>query len=218
MVSVVNMTSKSSIILQYAKTPELGKVKTRLFPVLSPEQATVLHKNLLTHVADVAAQIEGVHHQLWSTAGGAFLEGLAKRFSSEHYLQAGADLGERLAYGVEKNIPNYDAVILIGSDCPYLDKEYYQNVLEQLFEQNIDVVIGPAFDGGYVLLAVKEYHPVLFQEISWGSDQVFEQTLDKAEQSGLTVKQHKVMGDIDRPDDLRDLRANVSYAHLCSDL
>ncbi|WP_086932545.1 TIGR04282 family arsenosugar biosynthesis glycosyltransferase [Agarilytica rhodophyticola] len=218
MVSINRSISKSSTILQFAKTPQPGKVKTRLLPVLTPDQAAILHQNLLTHVANVAAQVEGVSHQLWSTAGGEFIESLANQNSSAHYLQVGEDLGKRLAYAVEQTIDHTDAVILIGSDCPYLDTAYYLRVTEAICEGDNDLVIGPAHDGGYVLLALGKYYPELFEGIAWGTEKVFEQTIAKAKQLSLKVKCDTILDDIDRPEDLAALRSNLMYQHLLAGL
>jgi glycosyltransferase A (GT-A) superfamily protein (DUF2064 family) len=64
-----------------------------------------------------------------------------------------------------------------------------------------DLVLGPAEDGGYVLIGCKQVHAELFTNIPWGSDRVLARTLEQAEQLELSVTLLATLWDVDRPED-----------------
>ncbi len=200
-----------TVIAQFVKSPETDQVKTRLQPHLTKEQATQVHIKLACHVAQKAACFRAAELALWSSAEGAFVDGLSQKHGVAHYRQLGSGLGERLLHTVQSTLVNADAVILIGSDCPFIDEGYLDKAIAQL-SQN-DVVIGPASDGGYVLLGLKKSHVSLFQGIAWGTDAVCEQTIEKIKCLGLSYAALSTLADIDRPEDL-DLLRLPGWEHL----
>lgn len=114
--------------------------------------------------------------------------------------QQGADLGERMAFSFSIALQTHDKVIIIGTDCPALDEEYIEQAIQALGEH--DVVIGPAEDGGYVLLGLRKFSLELFTGISWGSDSVLKQTRQVLKDLSWSYKELGIMHDIDRPKDL----------------
>ncbi len=93
------------------------------------------------------------------------------------------------------------AAILIGTDCPDLQPDYLCKARDKL-DQGADVVLGPAHDGGYVLIALRRLRPFLFEDIPWGSSEVLAATREKMRQSGLRWSELPVLHDLDRPEDL----------------
>ncbi len=200
-----------TVIAQFVKSPESDQVKTRLQPHLNKEQATQVHINLACHVAQEAAGFRSAELELWSSAAGAFVDGLSQKHGVAHYRQEGSGLGERLLHTVKNTLVDADAVILIGSDCPFIDSNYFDEAIAQL-SQN-DVVIGPATDGGYVLFGLKKAHVSLFEGIAWGTEVVYEQTRAKIKALGLGSGVLSALADIDRPEDLALLRL-PQWKHL----
>lgn len=200
-----------TVIAQFVKSPETDQVKTRLQPHLTKEQATQVHINLACHVAQEAACFRAAELVLWSSAEGAFVDGLSQKHGVTHHQQVGNGLGERLLHTVQRILVVADAVILIGSDCPFIDAGYLDEAIAQL-SQN-DVVIGPATDGGYVLLGLKKAHVSLFEGIAWGTEVVYEQTIEKIKGLGLDYAALSALADIDRPEDL-DLLRLPQWEHL----
>ncbi|MCA9189775.1 MAG: TIGR04283 family arsenosugar biosynthesis glycosyltransferase, partial [Planctomycetales bacterium] len=116
-------------------------------------------------------------------------------------LQVGDDLGSRLAEAVATAfVEGVRHVIVIGADCPAIEPALLDRARRELNAH--DVVIGPACDGGYYLIAIKRFQPQLFANIQWGSDVVHAQTLVAAKRLGLKVFQLPMLQDIDRPEDL----------------
>jgi rSAM/selenodomain-associated transferase 1 len=114
--------------------------------------------------------------------------------------QHGPDLGERMSNAMVHGLAHYECVILVGSDCPGIDASYLERAVEAL--QAASVVVGPATDGGYVLIGARQIKAEIFQGIPWGSDQVYTETRLALTQSGLTWGELPYLADIDRPEDL----------------
>ena len=106
------------------------------------------------------------------------------------------------------------SVILIGADCPSIDQSYIDGALE-LLAGTKQVVIGPAEDGGYVLLGLSGNFLPLFEDIPWGTDQVLARTLEKLTIQGLDYSVLGERWDVDRAEDLdrlNDLDPPLEYS------
>jgi rSAM/selenodomain-associated transferase 1 len=128
-------------------------------------------------------------------------DSLAAGYKGSVYVQQGNDLGARLEFAAARLLETYDAVIFIGTDCPALDEGYLISALKLLQAGN-DVVLGPATDGGYVLIGTRTCETTLFREIDWGTEKVLTQTLAAAEKEQLRVGMLPMLADVDRPEDL----------------
>ena len=167
-------------------------------PVLSPQQSVELHQRLVSHAVHVAksSQLAPVvlyvsdEHPFWTT----FSDVLIKR-------QQGQCLGERMQRAMTEQLQSSERVVLIGADCPFIDAAYLALAIKPV-DQPRRLTLGPARDGGYVLIASGEVESGLFDGVAWGSDQVLSQTLDRASMLGWQSDCLPVLDDIDRPDDL----------------
>jgi len=120
--------------------------------------------------------------------------------------QEDSNLGERMATAMIYGLKNGQDTILIGSDCPGIRSQILEEALESL--QHKDIVIGPAYDGGYYLIGVAANIPAkkcrkLFKDIQWGTKLVFNKTVDQADSLGLSSHILKKLHDIDTAEDLR---------------
>lgn len=200
-------------ILVFAKAPIAGQVKTRMLPVLSAEQAASLHRQLVIEtVATVtAARLAPVvlyvddDDPFWSSLDGNF----------ELKKQASGNLGERMHQAIKEQLALTNKVVLIGSDCPFIDSDYLEQALQRLSPSSPTVVLGPATDGGYVLIAANAINVDMFSGITWGSEQVLAQTLQKIEQLGWQYHCLAALNDIDRPEDLA-LLAELARSELAA--
>lgn len=185
----------------FTREPVAGKVKTRLIPVLGSAGALVLFERLLQK------QIEVLRHQrfcrscLW--VDGDPSAPIFQRSGLPLFRQQGVDLGQRMHHAAASILKDDDVVILIGSDCPDLNEDYLEYALQAMYS-GVDVVIGPAADGGYVLLGLRQSDPALFTGVEWGSSRVLQQTIDRVCSRNLVYLLLHPLSDIDRPEDLRD--------------
>ena len=192
---------KSRLII-FTKSPLEGKVKTRMQPVYSTVQSLKLHQHLLHHTLSSLSELETVSLSLYctpTTQHDLLLE-YSKEFDLELFLQQGSNLGERMFKAISGQLKHFQRVIIIGTDCPAINPVYIQQANVAL--EDVDVVIGPASDGGYVLLGIRGQCPDIFSDIDWGSEKVLMQTRVKIADLGLKHIELDVMNDIDRPEDL----------------
>ena len=92
-----------------------------------------------------------------------------------------------------------DLALLIGSDCPGIDADYLTSAVVR--GGTADLLLGPAEDGGYGLIGLRQPMPEIFKNIAWGTDQVLDQTLSRARALGLSVALMETVWDVDTPDD-----------------
>ncbi len=188
---------------QFAKSPELGKVKTRMQVELTAEEVLELHNDLVEQSFNNIQGAGLAPQTLWVT--GVDVNPFSKIIieSDRVFSQSGRDLGERMrnAINILLQRNGCSGALVVGSDCPFMDATYLQEALAAMCTA-IDVVIGPANDGGYVLIGAKRDIPELFMGVEWGTDKVLQQTLDKCEALQLSVYQLPPLADIDRPEDL----------------
>ncbi len=188
---------------QFAKAPRLGEVKTRMQPYLTKEQSFDLHLYLVEQCFNQLALAKLAPQTLWLTSDAeSSFPGLSIE-EQRLFVQQGRDLGERMSNAVA-TLLGFDqcaGVVLVGSDCPFMNKAYLSEAMAAMC-LDVDVVVGPASDGGYVLLGLRRNIPELFCDMDWGTDRVLQQTLDKCQQLNLAVYQLPALPDIDRPEDL----------------
>lgn len=193
---------RSLLLIQFARAPQEGRVKTRMLPHLSAARACELHCELTlwtcrqlldSHLGDVELSVAGeTHHALFSRC----LEMGVSRVSQQH----GDDLGQRMYNAMQSGLSQYHCVILVGSDCPGIDPDYLRLAVEGL--HTASVVVGPAMDGGYVLLGARSITEDIFRQMPWGSDQVYVKTGNALARAGLDWVELPYLTDIDRPEDL----------------
>jgi len=193
--------------LIFARTPELGKVKTRLQPALGVEGCLDLHQQLVQITIEnaVSAQIAPV--EIWHTgdADHSFWQQQASSYPLSFTEQPSGDLGERLSQAFAQSLSSGE-----GSE---LRAEYLQQAVRAL-ERGEQCVIGPAEDGGYVLIGLRTPKPFLFEDISWGGDKVLKQTLEAAAQADCSVHLLNPLRDIDIAEDLDHFVDQLTFVHI----
>jgi rSAM/selenodomain-associated transferase 1 len=201
-------------ILVFAKAPIPGQVKTRLIPFVEAKSAASLHKRLVFHSLITVTSSGLGPVELWCTpsAEHPFFKLCAEKFPLVLHKQADGDIGRRMAYAFDHTLRKVSSALLIGTDCPSLNQDHLKEAAEVL-AQGTDAVIGPAEDGGYVLLGLKRFAPELFGGISWGTDLVLEETRRRLRELAWQWRELEVRWDVDRPADLDRLRRE-GYFHL----
>jgi uncharacterized protein len=186
-----------------ARYPAVGEVKTRLARTLGAARAAALYRAFLQDIERHFAA--GPRTLLWvfSPPHADFASILAP--GARCIPQVGADLGARLYHCFHTLCAEgFERVIVFGADVPHLRDEWLDEAEHALL--NHDVVIGPAQDGGYYLMAMRAAHD-LFSGIAMSTDRVLAQTLDKARRGGLRVYLLPESFDVDEERDLVQLRS-----------
>jgi rSAM/selenodomain-associated transferase 1 len=194
---------KKALII-FAKRPVPGRVKTRLSPPLSPEQAAELYRCMLEDILAKTATLAGVDKRIFyepDENAAAFFSGIAAGMTCAP--QEGKDLGERMANAFgELLAAGYGRVAIIGTDLPDLPLACVEDAFRLLESGEGDAVFGPSEDGGYYLLAMGELHGELFRDVPWSTGEVLEKSLARAKEAGVRVALLPVWHDVDTADDL----------------
>lgn len=197
-------------VFVFARAPVSGQVKTRLSPVLDAEARNGLQNELNEH-ALVTAMNTGLAVELWTTdAVHPVMRDLADRHHVVLHEQTGADLGERMSAAIAEGLQRYKGIVLIGSDCPAMQAEYITLAVEHMRVGQKDIVIGPAEDGGYVLLAARRLYKPMFEGVTWGSSGVYSQSIASLHKAGIAHTSLAILWDVDRPEDYARYRQLVT--------
>ena len=196
------MSKNLNKLLVFTKAPLLGEVKTRLQPDYSPEQSLKLHQKLVLNTLETTAKLNSFEVELCCAPDRhhMFFMQCENQFPISLNDQQGDDLGERMAFALSTTLQTYEKAVIIGTDCPELDEQYINQAFKAL--DDVDAVIGPAVDGGYVLLGLRRFSPDLFADFSWGTNSVLEQTREVLNTLGWIWHELETKQDLDRPDDL----------------
>lgn len=174
------------------KTPRPGMSKTRLKGVVDGTDAAELS---IAFIRDVAHTVEGLSvsvgckgYAVYAPAGSeAELEAIVPP-SFDLLLQADQDFGVVLHAAAETLLAaGHDSVILVNSDSPTLPPCLLMAAVAALRADGDRVVLGPAIDGGYYLIGLKQAHADVFADIAWSTPAVLDQTLRSVERAGLPV-------------------------------
>jgi rSAM/selenodomain-associated transferase 1 len=211
-------------LLVFAKSPVLGAAKTRLQPLLPKEFSLALHCQLVKTVLTQWSESAICPIDCWLAGDeNTFREkimndDLPTVQALPLYQQKGCDLGERLAHAIKASFTDSShskttaGVFVVGTDCPSLSAQYLQTACSML--EQYDAVIGPADDGGYVLLGLKAANAKLFKDIEWGKSCVYVQTLARLREAKLRHFELTSLSDIDHPQDLVKLKGHAAFSGL----
>ena len=186
-------------------------VKTRLANDLGIERALEAHIQLSNNVASNLLQVSQCDYLLCldrvaEVSGedwGIFEKSLRGRLP--HTLQQGEQLGDRMAAAFRDALVNYTRAVIVGSDCPAVSTQYVEQAFELL--ETKDLVLGPAEDGGYVLVGLRRFVPEIFKGIRWGGETVLRDTLERAAKANCSVACLDECWDVDTIEDYRRWRS-----------
>ncbi|HUW84474.1 MAG TPA: TIGR04283 family arsenosugar biosynthesis glycosyltransferase [Phycisphaerae bacterium] len=204
-------------LIVFTRYPERGRTKTRLIPTLGPDGAAELHKRMTEHAVSWARRLVRAGHVDLEIR---FEGGSAARITQwlGHDLtctpQPRGDLGRRMFQAFcRTSDEGVNRVVIIGTDCPALDGRLTLQAFESL--DRSDLVLGPAYDGGYYLIGLRRPVRSVFEDMPWGTDRVLSETLRKADKLRLKVALLRQLPDLDRPEDLPHWqRVSASHAAL----
>jgi len=189
--------SMQAALIIFVRNPVLGKVKTRIAATIGDENALAVYKHLLHHTKNITAGVQVTRFVF-------FADEIATNDLWNGYekcLQSGSNLGERMSNAFECLFEKgFTKIIIIGSDCFELDEKIISGAFLKLNEY--ETVIGPATDGGYYLLGIQSPFKNLFENITWSSNSVFDETIKQIEQRNLSLFLLPSLNDVDEAKDI----------------
>ncbi|MXW63721.1 MAG: glycosyltransferase [Bacteroidetes bacterium SB0662_bin_6] len=214
----------SAALIVFAKPPVPGRVKTRLTPPLSPEDAARLYESFLQDALD---QYQGLgvtlrlylaldgsppgrgipaqHGDRFAQWGDIYTRWVGKNV----FRQKGEGLGERMRQAFEETFAEgHRRVILIGTDHPTLPSAWIREGFS-LLEGGDAVVLGPTGDGGFYLIGMNESFSQVFEGMTYSHEAVFEQTAARVASCGASLQMLPEWYDVDTFDDLKRLVADM---------
>ena len=207
----------------FAKNPVPGRVKTRLSPPLTPEQACRLHYASTSDVAELLSQsLPQVRKWIfWSES--PLREKYAELSVPAEFrrsVQQGESLGERMGAAFARALASgARRVVLFGSDSPTLPDAVVRGAFDALLD--CDLVLGPTEDGGYYLIGCRRFDEQLFQKVEWSTRRTFEQTMANARRLDYRVRVLELWFDLDQWSDVERLlpavrRGGALPAHMAA--
>ena len=189
----------------FIKFPTPGKVKTRIAADSSHETAAKIFKSLVEILLSKLSKSRKIIHY-----SGAEEKKFKDWLGDEIFCQQSlGNLGEKLTFASKNHFRQQkEPMVIIGSDCPEIDDALIEETNDLL--KKYDVVIGPADDGGYYLIAFNSFYPELFENITWSTSKVLEETLAIIDSLNLSCKLLERKTDVDTwnqvPDELKYLK------------
>jgi rSAM/selenodomain-associated transferase 1 len=218
----------TTAVVIMSKIPLPGYTKTRLMPDLTGSECASFHRACLSDICQtvittgytgflyfISQQVDQV------MPDNKNLLGLSRDTLRYFRLrsQNGKDLGQRMSQAIREVLVDFTGTIVIGSDIPELNSSILQETVKRL--RCFDVVLGPAGDGGYYLVAMTKIVPEIFTDIPWGTNNVLDITLEKLTKAKKAFTLMPELHDIDTWEDInlfyrRGNNAGKDYDHLSS--
>lgn len=185
-------------VIIMCKAPVAGRVKTRLTPPYSAEEATAIYRAMAETVIE---QTSSMFSNVWIAS-----DDISHPFFGQFKLrlidQGEGDLGDRMSRLMQMAFRDgADSLLFLGTDSPHMSDSRLQSAAALL--SGCDVVIGPVEDGGYDLIAMNGPHPELFSRIRWSSEHVLQETFQHVERLHLKLKLLDMSYDLDTPESLQ---------------
>jgi len=191
--------NSDNLIMIFIRNPEIGRVKTRLAKTIGDDKALHIYNLLLDHTNKVTKIVNADKvvfysdyindHDQW------------KKDGFKQLIQTGNELGEKMSNAFLKAFNmGYKKILIIGSDCLDLNENILTDAFIILNEK--EIVLGPTIDGGYYLLGMKTFYPLLFQNKKWSTENVFLDTLLDVSNLRVSYELLPTLSDIDEEKDL----------------
>ena len=201
-------------LILFAKSPVPGRVKTRLMPELSAQQAADVATFLIKRTVQLAVSNWSgsiALHTYPDTEHEVFRD-----LSDTHGLRLAAqkqgDLGEKMCSAISELTERGIPAAVMGCDVPHCPGALLRKAHE-LLQQGRNI-IGPTVDGGYYLIGLQQAWPEIFSGIRWGSDHVMQNTLEAAQRCGIRFTLLARLRDIDRFEDLKWVAKDIPELKL----
>lgn len=198
--------SNSVAVVIFTKNPDPGNVKTRLIPELGEQGSYKLYCELLNHTLSTVNELNHIDKYIYTTPNVA--HPFFNRYQTEYNFtiekQTGIDLGMRMHNAFQNILSEHEACVLLGCDCPTLTVSILNNAVLGL--NGNDIVIGPANDGGYYLIGLKQHNIKLFNGMNWSHSSVYKDTIERIEKENHSYIELERLTDVDNYNDLEKLK------------
>jgi hypothetical protein len=200
-------------LLIFAKAPVPGRVKTRLAGQLGTRGAAALYQKLLRRTVRIAYNARLCPIELWCApdARHGFFAACRQEYGVTLRRQCAGDLGRRMNRALNQTLAAGHPAVLIGGDCASLGETELRTAFG-LLAAGHEAVLGPAADGGYVLVGLNRPCLALFRDIAWSTPTVLAATRRRLRRAGMNWAELPPGWDVDTPADLRRLRQSSSPA------
>ena len=196
-------TSLDTTVMVFVRKPQVGKVKTRLAKTVGAAFAKQIYFTLLQRTIAQVSKIRHIRKVLMPSSG-RHTRWFRRRYSRLGWLvrpQVAGGLGRRMEKAMMTELALDRSVILIGSDViRYQSKDI--EIARDLLSAGIDVVLGPALDGGYWLVAMRSQFFSIFRGIKWSQSNVLAMTVERLEKEDCRFRVLAPRQDMDRAPDL----------------
>ena len=201
--------SKKALIV-FTRNPELGKCKTRLAATIGDKSALDVYRFLLDHTVKITSPLSADVYVYYSEKIREIDIWNTSIFRKKQ--QQGLDLGAKMQHAFTEVFGmGYQKAIIIGSDMYDINTQDLEDAFLTLEHNNF--VVGPAQDGGYYLLGMKQLKTSLFKNKKWGTTTVLSDTLQNLTLEKVSILPEK--NDVDYFEDIRDIAVfEKFFSHL----
>jgi rSAM/selenodomain-associated transferase 1 len=210
----VTFPVNKKVLLIFAKQPKAGETKTRLCPPFTPEEAAQIYEAMLQDLLTLTTKVGTTERWLCyvpSATAADYFKTLAPNIRC--LPQHGEGLGARLINAFASAFAaGATSAVIIGTDSPDLPTAYIDQAFNLLETTAVDVVFGPATDGGYYLVGARMVWPEIFTGIPWSTAEVLPASLNIAAATGISTALLPEWYDIDTLHDLRQLVASAKHS------
>ena len=186
----------SRALIIFIKNPVLGEVKTRLATEVGAQEALRIYQKLLTFTRGISSKVRASKVLYYSKRI------LDDEWGNDLYIkrvQHEGNLGQKMAGAFSEELKTFGKAILIGSDCPQISPEIIEEGFASLDIH--DIVLGPSKDGGYYLVGMKKFIPGIFRNITWSTDSVLDETIERFSELHLSYQLLEELADVDHYED-----------------
>jgi rSAM/selenodomain-associated transferase 1 len=185
------LKSHATAVIVFVRNAILGKVKTRIGASTGATEALKIYQQLCELTIKQIKSFESDKYVYYSD----YIENADSWDSYFKVQQQGDDLGSRMFKAFQQLLVKYEKVILIGSDCPYLQSSHLIEAANVLDEK--DCVFGPAYDGGYYLIGLRRLIPQLFENMPWSTDKLLKKSIQSLLEYEISFQLLEILEDID---------------------
>lgn len=194
---------RENILIVFVKYPEPGKVKTRIAQELGAHRAAELYSQMAKRIIRKVWRPDAYRAVIYfdPPEREEDVRAWLGIDNVSYEPQSPGTIGDKMSNAFERVFSEgAEKAVLIGTDVPEITADVVSTACSML--NDTDVVLGPSYDGGYYLIGLRKFEPVLFRDIDWGTNTVFNRTLNRIIEKNLSHKSLDTLKDVDMAEDI----------------